>query len=223
VLFGAGLTMAVAMIPPLPLAAKLPLGVLLPLAVLAVAAHVPAKAACWRRFPRDTPARYQAQSTPGNVRERFADGLLAVALSILPPGWTGRGGDSLEMERAAWVRVGRRLKAARAQAAFTVEMVPDEPPQPGWEVPGDLPLPSGAARFGAANPPTADRPRSSLTRFGQRPGRARAPTKRPLMRFTGDERAGVHVDEEQAGQRLSRLDGRLYGGTIPRPALAGCA
>jgi diguanylate cyclase (GGDEF)-like protein len=146
---GAMLWAVVFMVLPLPVAAKLALGVVLPAGALgALAADAPERLMRLRRYWRDGPERYAGQATPGNVRALYPnDGTLGVALEVLPPPWTGRGGADLDGERGAWVRAARRLKSGRANAAVTVEMVADSPPRPGWEVPEDLPLAPGYERF----------------------------------------------------------------------------
>ena len=146
---GALLWAVVFMVLPLPVAAKMALGVLLPGCALgALAADAPERLTRRRRYWRDDPGRYAGQATAGNVRARYGtDGTLGVALQVQPPPWTGRGGDELDAERSAWVHAARRLKSGRAGVAVAVEMVADAPPRPGWEVPADLPLAPGFARF----------------------------------------------------------------------------
>lgn len=134
---------------PLPTPAKLVLGIIVPVAGLgALAADAPERLALLRRYWRDGAERYAGQPTPGNVRATYPnEGTIGVVLGVLPPPSTGRGGEDLDAERAAWVHAARRLKSGRATAAITVEMVADSPPSAGWEVPPDLPLAPGYGRF----------------------------------------------------------------------------
>lgn len=148
-LLAAGITGVVALVfPGLAVGWKLLVGLLFPGAVITgLATDAPSKARRWHRFLSDSPGRYIGHPTPGHVRAQYPDGSLGVALAVLPPPAVGRDGASFEAERVAWVHVARRLKAGRTSVAISVEMVPDAPPEPGWEVPPDIALPTGVGRF----------------------------------------------------------------------------
>jgi hypothetical protein len=187
------LASAVFVVLPLPLVARIVLGMLVPgIGLVGLAVGAPEHLARLRRAWSDSPGRYIGQPTAGNVRARYPGGALGVALEVLPPPSAGRGGPDLDGERAAWVRVLRRLKSAAAPAAVTVEMVPDAPPQPGWELPAGLPLPPGYGRF-------AEMRRSHFEAL-VRDGRAQRP--RVLLRLAVSERSAAGVDP---ALRLDRL------------------
>ncbi len=218
VLFGVGLAAVVLLIVPLPLVARLLGGVVLPGGTLvALAADVPARVARRVRLRTDGAHNYLAAASGAvshdvEVRARFPGDRIGTARSLLPPGEAGRDGDSMEMERIAWIRVGRRLKAARATAVVSAEMVPDLPPRPGWEVPADLPVPPGTARFAAM--------RAAHFQALVDGGRARRP--QVLLRVAGRSRAAAVSQELYIDRLTNGIAAELQGvGVLAVPVPLG--